>query len=192
MCFSIGRIDQRIAQSSMTEINPATTQITGRNKMMQLANIVNDDESSVLNLLHGTRLEILSPSNEDVYWVMKGTLPPGVSVPLHSHSDAESFYGLVGEGEALVQTAAGLVWKKLRPGDFIHIPGGTKHAWRNRSSEPISTLVTCTARLGRALREMAQVAPSPDSIQRLAEISERYGYWLGSPEENASVGIVLG
>lgn len=45
--------------------------------MMQLANIVNDDEGAVLNLLHGTRLEILIPSNEDAYWVMKGTIPPG-------------------------------------------------------------------------------------------------------------------
>jgi oxalate decarboxylase/phosphoglucose isomerase-like protein (cupin superfamily) len=122
---------------------------------------------------------------------MKGTLPPGVSVPLHSHSDSESFYGLVGEGEVLVQTPVGLEWNKLRPGDFIHVPGGTKHAWRNRLSEPTSILVTCTARLGRALREMAQVPASPDAIQRLSEISERYGYWLGSPEENASVGIVL-
>jgi quercetin dioxygenase-like cupin family protein len=160
--------------------------------MMQLANIVDDDEGAVLNLLHGTRLEILSPSNGNVYWVMKGTLPPGESVPLHSHSDAESFYGLLGEGEVLVQTSVGLEWKKLRPGDFIHVSGGTKHAWRNRSSEPILALVTCTARLGRALREMAQVPPSPEAVQRLTEISQRYGYWLGSPEENASVGIVLG
>jgi quercetin dioxygenase-like cupin family protein len=183
---------QRIAHSSMIEINLILREhLPGRNKMMQLANIVNDDEGTVLNLLHGTRLEILSPSNENAYWVMKGALPPGVSVPLHSHSDAESFYGLVGEGEVLVQTPVGLEWKNLRPGDFIHVPGGRKHAWRNRSSEPISILVTCTARLGRALREMAQVPASPDAIQRLAEISERYGYWLGSPEENASVGIVL-
>jgi quercetin dioxygenase-like cupin family protein len=160
--------------------------------MMQLANIVKDDERAVLNLPHGTRMEILSPLNEDAYCVMIGTLPPGISVPLHSHSDAESFYGLTGEGEALVQTAAGLEWKRLRQGDFIHIPGGMKHAWRNRSSEPISTLVTCTVRLGRALREMGQVAASPDAIQRLAEISQRYGYWLGGPEENAAVGIVLG
>jgi quercetin dioxygenase-like cupin family protein len=159
---------------------------------MQLANVVNAEERAVLDLPHGTRMEILSPSGEDAYCVMKGTIPPGVSVPLHSHSDAESFYLLAGEGEALVQAASALKWKKLRPGEFIHIPAGTKHAWRNRSSEPVSILIVCTAKLGRALREMGQVAKAPNAIQRLTEISERYGYWLGSPEENEAVGIVLG
>jgi hypothetical protein len=39
---------------------------------------------------------------------------------------------------------------------------------------------------------MAQVSATPAAIQRLTEISERYGYWLGSREENVSVGIELG
>ena len=81
---------------------------------------------------------------------------------------------------------------------FIHIPGGAKHAWRNVSGEPMAALITCTAKLGRALREMGQLAseagkriPRPADIQRLMEISERYGYWLGSREENTAVGIEL-
>jgi anti-sigma factor ChrR (cupin superfamily) len=129
---------------------------------------------------------------------MKGTLPPGVSVPLHSHADAESFYVLSGKAQALVQTEGGLAWQTLKQGDFIHIPGGTRHAWRNVSREPIATLITCTAKLGRALREMGQLTseggkriPTLADLQRLVEISERYGYWLGSREENAAVGIEL-
>jgi len=62
----------------------------------------------------------------------------------------------------------------------------------------MAALITCTAKLGRALREMRQLAreagkrtPRPADIQRLMEISERYGYWLGSREENAAVGIEL-
>jgi len=119
-------------------------------------------------------------------------------VPLHSHGDAESFYALSGEAQALVETEVGLQWQTLRPGDFIHIPGGTKHAWRNVSGEPMAALITCTAKLGRALREMGQLTseggkriPTPADVQRLIEISERYGYWLGSREENAAVGIEL-
>ena len=52
----------------------------------------------------------------------------------------------------------------------------------------------CTAKLGRALQEMGQTMDhiSPEAhIQRLVQIFERYGYWLGSPEENAEVGIEL-
>jgi hypothetical protein len=36
-------------------------------------------------------------------------------------------------------------------------PVGAKHAWRNRSSKPMSTLTISTAKLGRALQEMGQL-----------------------------------
>jgi hypothetical protein len=59
-------------------------------------------------------------------------------------------------------------------------------------------LIICTAKLGRALEEMGQLTgeygtqfPSQAATQRLVEISTRYGYWLGSQEENAAVGIQL-
>ena len=165
---------------------------------MQVTKVVRADERTFLDLLDGAKMEPLSPSIEDAYCVMKGTIPSGVSVPLHSHADAESFYVLSGEAQALVETEVGLQWQTLRPGDFIHIPGGTKHAWRNVSGEPMAALITCTAKLGRALREMGQLTseggkriPTPADVQRLIEISERYGYWLGSREENAAVGIEL-
>ena len=166
--------------------------------MLQVTKVVRDGQRTVLDLLDGAKMEPLSPSREDAYCVMRGTIPSGVSVPLHSHGDAESFYALSGEAQALVETEVGLQWQTLRPGDFIHIPGGTKHAWRNVSGEPMAALITCTTKLGRALREMGQLTseggkriPTPADVQRLIEISERYGYWLGSREENAAVGIEL-
>ena len=166
--------------------------------MMQVTQIVNAGQRTVLELPDGNRIEPLSPSTEDVYCVLRGTIPPGGGVPLHSHMDAESFYVLSGEVEALVQTRDGREWQELRPGDFIHIPSGAKHAWRNRSGKPMSTLLICTAKLGRALQEMGQLMseagthiPSEARIQRLVEVFERYGYWLGSREENAAVGIEL-
>ena len=166
--------------------------------MIQVTQISKHGPRAVLDLADGNRMELLSPTTEDAYCVMMGTIPPSGGVPLHSHADAESFYVLSGDVEALVQTIAGLEWQGLRSGDFIHIPAGAKHAWRNRSIEPVSALITCTAKLGRALQEMGQLLstlgpqfPSPGAIQRIAEISERYGYWLGSREENAAVGIQL-
>lgn len=166
--------------------------------MMQVTQIAKDGQRTVLDLPDGNRIEALSPSTEDAYCVLKGTIPPAGGVPLHSHTDAESFYVLSGEAEVLVQTTGGLEWQKLRPGDFIHIPVGAKHAWRNRSSKPMSALVSCTAKLGRALQEMGQLVseggmhiPSQARIQRLVETMERYGYWVGSREENSAVGIDL-
>jgi quercetin dioxygenase-like cupin family protein len=166
--------------------------------MIQVTQIFKHGQRTVLDLADGNRMELLSSPTEDAYCVVMGTIPPGGGVPLHSHPDAESFYVLSGDVEALVQTTGGLEWQRLVPGDFIHIPAGVKHAWRNRSIEPMSALITCTAKLGRALQEMGQLAstlgskfPSPAAIRRIAEISEGYGHWLGSPEENSAVGIFL-
>src|ERR1700757_2246086 len=125
--------------------------------MIQVTQIFKPGERTVLDLADGNRIELLSPPTEDAYCVMIGTIPPGGGVPLHSHPEAESFYVLSGVVEALVQTTGGLEWQRLAQGDFIHIPAGVKHAWRNRPNEPASALITCTAKLGRALQEMGQL-----------------------------------
>lgn len=167
--------------------------------MMKVTQVVQNDQRTALRLPGGPIIEILSPLTDDAYCVMAGALPSGACVPLHSHGDAESFYLLSGQAEALVQTSSGLQWQTLMPGDFVHIPAGTKHAWRNPSNESATMLTTCTAKLGRALEEMGQVTSEhgakllsqEEALQRFADIAERYGYWLGSPEENAAVGIGL-
>jgi quercetin dioxygenase-like cupin family protein len=166
--------------------------------MIKVAKIVKSDQRTVRHQLGGNTVEPLSPSSENAYGVLIGTIPTDAGAPLHSHSDSESFYLLSGEAEALVQTADGLEWQTLKPGDFVHTPGGVKHAWRNRSSETAIALVISTAEHGRALVEMGRNAgehgfrsPSAEALQRIVEVGERHGYWYGSPEENAAVGIEL-
>jgi hypothetical protein len=49
-------------------------------------------------------------------------------------------------------------------------------------------------RLGRFLRDIGHPvetagAPTPADIQRLEELGRAYGYWFGSPADNAAVGI---
>ena len=100
--------------------------------------------------------ELLVSSEESAYWVMKGTLPADVSVPLHSHGDAESFYLISGEAQFLAPTGCGLQWKTLRPGDFVHIPGDVKHAWRNLSTNTAEVLLVTTPKLGCFLWEIGQ------------------------------------
>jgi quercetin dioxygenase-like cupin family protein len=152
--------------------------------MIQVTQIFKHGQRTVLDLADGNRMELLSPPTEDGYCVMMGTIPAGGGVPLHSHPEAESFYVLSGDVEALVQTTCGLEWRELGAGDFIHIPAGVKHAWRNRSIEPMSAVITCTAKLGRALQEMGQLA---NTLR--PKLPSPAGHWLGRPEENAAVGI---
>jgi quercetin dioxygenase-like cupin family protein len=49
-------------------------------------------------------------------------IPPGVSVPLHSHPDTENFFVISGEVQALRQGAQGYEWIVAKAGDHLHVP----------------------------------------------------------------------
>ena len=152
----------------------------------------------------GETIEVLGPTiqyltapdgGDDGPCVMRGTIPPGFVVPLHSHADPETFLMLSGELEGLAMSPEGFAWIPVGPGDIFHVPGNAKHAWRNPSPEPAVTIIVSTTRIGRFFRELGTPVgttagpPSDDAIQRFLEAAERYGYWNATPEENAAVGL---
>jgi hypothetical protein len=119
-------------------------------------------------------------------------------VPLHSHPDPEGFLVLSGAVQVLAALGGGLQWLDVAEGDFIDIPGGAKHAFRNMSDGPVVQLITTTSTLGRFFEEIGrhiaggpQPPPTHGDIERFTRVAARYGYWLGSPEENAAAGITL-
>jgi hypothetical protein len=130
---------------------------------------------------------------------MTGTIPPGVSVPLHSHPDIESFLLVSGAVRALSQRDGKFEWLDVRPGELVHVPSNAKHAWRNTSSEPAVQLITTTPKLGRFFQEIgrpitagAPLLPStPDDLQHFTRVAAKYNYWLGTSAENAAIGIAL-
>jgi quercetin dioxygenase-like cupin family protein len=129
------------------------------------------------------------------FCVMRGVVPPGVVVPLHSHEDAEDFFILSGTQQVLTKSDQGLEWVDVNAGDYVHIPGGTPHAHRNVSDEPAVELVVTTARLGRFFQEVARTGvthpPTPIELAEFVAVATRYGYDLGTPEQNAAIGIAL-
>jgi len=151
----------------------------------------------VLQVVDGATVEFLTPPNkDDQFCVIKGTIPPGGVVPLHSHDDTEDFLVMSGSKEALIQGPGGLEWRRVNAGDYVHIASGTPHAWRNDTSEPVTDLIVTTKRMGEFFLETtrptrAPGAPSPEYLARMAAVAATYGYWLASPEENAAVGIEL-
>jgi quercetin dioxygenase-like cupin family protein len=116
------------------------------------------------------------------YFAMEAVVPPGGGPPLHVHQhENETFYVLEGsctfclDGRMLV---AG-------PGDFVNIPIGTRHYFRNESAQPVRLVLTFTpSGIEKFFEETLEQAsdptqPPPDNIAevsaRYAEAAPRYG-----------------
>jgi quercetin dioxygenase-like cupin family protein len=145
----------------------------------------------------GPTVEFLRrPSDADAdFCVLLGVVPPGVTVPLHSHDDAEDFYIVAGTQQVLMHGNQGLEWRDAHAGDYVRVPGGTLHAHRNVSDKPAVDLIVTTSRLGRFFLEVGRPVtgslqpPTPDEIAHFVVVAANYGYTLGTPEDNAAVGI---
>jgi quercetin dioxygenase-like cupin family protein len=164
----------------------------------RVAHVVDPLTAETLDVL-GATVQFLTPPDEEATCVMRGVIPPGGVVPLHSHADPETFLAISGEVEGLVHTPEGFGWTLIRPGDVFHVPGDERHAFRNQSREPAVNVIVTTARIARFFREIgapiapgttAAAPPSADVIEHFLETSERYGYWNATPRENADVFIL--
>jgi quercetin dioxygenase-like cupin family protein len=152
----------------------------------------------VIDVLGPTIEFLSSDEGENDPCVMRGIIPPGVTVPLHSHPEPETLIAISGRLEGLKEAAGNFEWVLIGRGDVFHIPGGVKHAIRNQSDEPANIVIAAPASTGRFFREIGTPIapnakpfgpPSANVIKRFMEISKRYGYWNATPEENARVGI---
>jgi quercetin dioxygenase-like cupin family protein len=128
----------------------------------------------------------------------RGTMPPGIVIPLHSHDEPEVFYVLEGEVEIYQESEPRQGWSKIGPGETIAIPGHRKHALRNTSSQPVTKILVTQNELYVFFRELAKpfknqppAPPAPEEMQKLFETAAKHHYWMGSPEENAAIGISL-
>lgn len=141
----------------------------------------------VLEFLTGTQI---SPC------IIRGTIPPGVFVPLHSHADPETFVHISGEFEGLSETDGHFEWIRIRPGDVFHVPPNARHAFRNRFSESAISIIVTTPKLGSLLRAISLPAGNtgaitPERVRQALTTAESFGYWNATPEENARVGLNL-
>ncbi|ADV84312.1 cupin domain-containing protein [Terriglobus saanensis] len=136
---------------------------------------------------------------DDVLGAMHGTIPPGVFIPLHSHPDAEILYVLKGSIEVYQEAGASSEWRTMQAGSTISIPRNAKHAFRNTSSQPVTAIVVIGQELYRFFREIARsfdpskppAPPTAEEREHFFKVVARYGYWLGSAEENAAIGLML-
>jgi quercetin dioxygenase-like cupin family protein len=150
----------------------------------------------------GTLLQFVSTPEQSAadVSVMRGGVPAGAVVPLHSHADPEIFYLTEGSMEVFQDDGQSSGWQTATTGDVVTIAGGVRHALRNPGSSAVMTVLVSQGQLYRFFRELAEPldagaappVPSPEVMQKLFEVAARYHYWIGSPEENAAIGIRLG
>jgi quercetin dioxygenase-like cupin family protein len=149
--------------------------------MTRTAQLVDLDTAPILGVL-GPTVQRVVADGDVAPCVIRGTVPPGVSIGLHSHPEPETFIALSGALEGY----AGDHWELIRAGDVFHIPPDIPHGFRNRGAEPAVMFIVTTGRVWRFFEDVAG-----GSVRRFIETAERYGHWLGTPEDNAAVGIEL-
>ena len=137
----------------------------------------------------GPQLEFLTPVSalrDDRYCVIRATIPPGVIVPLHSHVDRETVFMLSGSLEAFKDDA----WRTLKKGDVFDVYSDVRHAFRNRSAEPVSLIKVTTTNMARFLLHvgepiaLAAGGVTPERVERFQNAVRDFGYWVAGPADN--------
>jgi quercetin dioxygenase-like cupin family protein len=120
---------------------------------------------------------LVQPGAQGSLCVMRGLLPPGMTVPPHSQDDAEDFLVLTGTHQVLLQGEDGLERAGVHAGDYVHIPAGTPHAHGNTSAGPAVDLIITAARLGQLFADAGPPAtdppqpPAPGDVARFTAVA---------------------
>jgi quercetin dioxygenase-like cupin family protein len=109
------------------------------------------------------------------YDLVDAYIPPEVGTTPHQHSEDESFYVLEGEVEFQVGDTTQIV----HAGEWINIPKGTTHAYRNQETEPTRMMVTASpSGFEDLVRDTSQPysepTPPPPSDEFLDQIVESF------------------
>ena len=108
------------------------------------------------------------------YFAMEALVPPGGGPPPHVHTrEDETFYVLEGEIEFLL----GEETVTAGPGDFVNVPRGAVHCFKNTGAQTARLLLTFTpAGIERFFEETLVPAPSgaTDAPDNVDEVVARY------------------
>src|SRR3981189_1283767 len=86
-------------------------------KTKGFTNIVLERDCETLEVFGPSAQFLIGPqSRDETPCVMKGTIPPGICVPLHSHAGIEAFFVLSGDLEVLTEEGGKARWITAVPG----------------------------------------------------------------------------
>jgi quercetin dioxygenase-like cupin family protein len=119
--------------------------------------------------------------------LIEASIPPGSGPPPHRHTNEdEAFYLIDGSLEITVED----VVHRAAAGDFVFLPRGLQHSFRNTGIVAAKALIMVTpggfehffSEVGAPAQAGAQCPPpGPDDIARLVSTSPRYGVHIAVP-----------
>ena len=108
------------------------------------------------------------------YFSMEALVPPGGGPPPHIHrNEDETFYVIEGECTFLLGDETVVAG----PGDYVNVPRGTVHRFRNESTEPVRMILTFTpSGIEKFFEETLELAldPTQDPPDNSEEVGARY------------------
>jgi quercetin dioxygenase-like cupin family protein len=132
-----------------------------------------------------TTVKAAAEQTADAFSMIEDLAPKGAGTPLHRHSqDDEAFYVLEGEVTFYLENNEPIL---AGAGAFVHIPGGTVHAFRVDSETARYLIITTPQheRFYRAIAEPAQTRGIPTEVpldmERIGAACEAYGVELVGP-----------
>jgi quercetin dioxygenase-like cupin family protein len=125
-------------------------------------------------------LKLKSAASPNRMAVMTVEVPPGGFVPPHTHAQEEESYFML-EGTMVMQLGS-QEWT-IAPGDFVHVPAGTIHGYKNDSNQCVRFLAwSIGGAIDEFFTEMAeQVREIPDDLPKMPAILEKYGIQMVEP-----------
>ena len=147
--------------------------------------LTSSNTSEIIDIFVGPQLTYTTPDSSDAddFCLIKVEIPAGVTVPVHSHEDRETFYILTGELGGLIGTE----WSTFLPGMVLDVKDGVRHALRNTSVATTTLLMVTTMKMGQFFRDIGRPyapglpSPTPGDLQHFGKISSDYGYWARQP-----------
>ncbi|MFF6909220.1 cupin domain-containing protein [Streptomyces sp. NPDC012389] len=119
--------------------------------------------------------------------LLEASVPPGGGPPLHIHADAdEAFYLLSGELDITTRDTT----YHVGPGDFVFVPKGTAHRFRNNGLHPARQLLLFTpSGVDRFFLEAGNKAeagsppppPEEEDLDFVARVGERHHLFQADP-----------
>lgn len=144
------------------------------NSGLSVPRVVKSKEGKRVNVLGDNMLfKLTGADTNGQYVLIEQNNEPGVGIPMHTHENEDEIFRVVeGQIELVVDNQKSL----LGPGDLGFCPRGIPHTWKVTGSTPAKVdLSFFPAGMEDMFEELSQLPPGPPDMEKLAEVTGRYG-----------------